>query len=61
MLIEKVSENMIVRLQEGSVSVADRRSIWWFIVSKWHNNITIRNNNMAVDGEKAYMCYATVL
>ena len=52
---------MIVRLQEGSVSVADRRSIWWFIVSKWHNNITIRNNNMAVDGEKAYMCYATVL
>ena len=51
--IEKLSENVIVKLQEGSVSAADRSPIWWFIVSHWHNNIKIIDNNVAVDGNKA--------
>ena len=44
---------MIDRLQEGSMFAADRRPIWCF---NWHNNITIINNNVLVDGKKAYMC-----
>ena len=51
--IEKLSGNVIVKLQEGSVSAADRCPTWWFILSHWHNNIKIINNNVAVDGNKA--------
>ena len=53
---EKVSENVIVKLQEFSVSATDRRLIWCSIESNWHNNITSVNSNVAVDGKQAHMC-----
>ena len=51
--IERVSEEVIVKLQEGSVSAADRCPIWYSIVSNWQNSITVINNNVAVDNKKA--------
>lgn len=62
MQIENVSENVIVKLQESSVSAVARRLILCFIESNWHNSITIRNNNVAVDDkENIHVCYPTIL
>ena len=62
MQIKNVSENVIVKLQQGSVSAADRRLILCFIVSNWHNSITMRNNNVAVDDKNSiHVCYPTIL
>ena len=45
-----------IKLQEGSVSTSDRSPIWYSIVSNWHSNFTILNNNVVIDGKKAHMC-----
>ena len=38
------------------------RLILCFIVSNWHNSITIINNNVAVDDKKSiHVCYPTIL
>ena len=54
---EKVSGNVTVKLQEGSVSATERHPIWCSIINNWYSNITnIISIDVAVYGKNAHSC-----